>query len=607
MKQIKKIVAKNFKYFYYFYKNIGYRFIISLSLSLVVGLVDGFGLAMFMPLLQASDSNGKEITKASLGNLSFLVDAFHSINIELTTITILAVMLFFFLLKGVLRFINSYFNVLMHRRIIKKLQFESIDLLANFSYREFVTSDSGKIQNTSSGEVDKIMQAYRAYFNAVQSGILVFAYFIMAMYTDVKFALLVGVGGFLSNLLYKRIYKRTKKVSKGITVDLHKFNGKLIQMVLYFKYLKATGSVRTYGTHLKQDVKEIQNGQQKLGTFDAIVSSTKEPLIVMVVVLVIIAQIKIFNTGISEILLSLLFFYRSLTYLMVVQNYWNNFLAVSGSLDNMSEFIAHLKTHQDKNGHLAFNKLESGIQFSNIEVQLGSKIVLENFSLFLEKNKTIGIVGESGSGKTTFVNVLCGLLKPNKGTVFIDNTSLSDIDIKAYQRRIGYITQEPVIFNDTVFNNVSFWDEKNSNTKKAFDQAIKNAAIDDFISTLPAKEDTVLENNGINVSGGQKQRISIARELYKDLDVLVMDEATSALDSENELLIKENIQSLKGKYTIVIVAHRLSTLQSVDEIILMNNGAIEAKGTFNELLATNSHFRRMAEMQGIAYITDESK
>ena len=189
--------------------------------------------------------------------------------------------------------------------------------------------------------------------------------------------------------------------------------------------------------------------------------------------------------------------------------------------------------------------------FETVGFNYGKKQVLKDISFALHANKTLALVGESGSGKTSLMNLMAGLALPDEGEIYIDGQSFHQLDRRSFQRRIGYITQEPVIFSDTIFNNVTFWDQPSPANKERFYEALRKAAVYDFVMGLEQQEESPLGSNGIMVSGGQKQRISIARELYKDVDILLMDEATSALDSETEKAIQENIEALKGKYTIV--------------------------------------------------------
>ena len=147
-----------------------------------------------------------------------------------------------------------------------------------------------------------------------------------------------------------------------------------------------------------------------------------------------------------------------------------------------------------------------------------------------------------------------------------------------------------MIFNDSIFNNVTFWDDKNDHNINRFYEALKKASLFETVTKMKLKEDQLLGNNGINLSGGQKQRVSIARELYKNVEILIMDEATSALDTETEKRIQENIEALKGKYTILVIAHRISTIKNVDSVIVLDKGKIIESGTFSQVIKKHPEY-----------------
>jgi subfamily B ATP-binding cassette protein MsbA len=567
-------------------------------LSLLVGVMDGFGLAMFIPLLQMVDAGSAPPDSSNLGNMSFLVDIFSYLGISMTLGVVLMVIFIFFAMKGGLKFAEGYLRVINEQLFIRKIRTRNIRGLSDFSYNIFVNSDSGRIQNTFSGEVEKVKQAYRYYFMSFQYGIFVAVYIFMAFFANPQFALLVAIGGLLTNLVFRRLHKVTKTLSKKITTDSHSFQGLLIQKVFYFKYLKATGLIHRYADKLIQTNEKIQESNKRAGLISATLSSVREPLIILVVVLVIIVQVKYFSQNIGVIIFSLLLFYRGLVSLMGTQNFWNLFLGVSGSLHNMTQFNQELKAGKEVTGARSYEGFHNDIRFEDVSFVYDDHRILNRINLKIPRNQTIAIVGESGSGKTTLINVLTGLLKPNEGRLLIDGSNLQDFNIETFQQHIGYITQEPVIFNDTIFNNVTFWDEPTEANKERFYSALHKASIYDFVMKQPLQGDALLGNNGINVSGGQKQRLSIARELYKEVDFLFMDEATSALDSETEKAIQDNIEQLKGRYTIIIIAHRLSTIKDADRIIILNKGAIQDEGSFDELISKSPTFRKMVELQG---------
>lgn len=595
---VKKLIKNNFQFFFYFFSHLRYRIFISLILSVLVGLMDGLGLAMFIPLLQMVDSSNVEARPEDMGKLSFLADIFQYLNIPLTLGVVLGVILFFFTLKGILKFFEGYVRVRNEQFFMKNIRYQNIKALSQYDYNLFVHADVGRIQNTFTAEVVKVNQGYRYYFMCLQYGVSVLVYIFLAFMANPQFAVLVVIGGALSGLIFTRLHKRTKKLSKKITVDSHSFQGLLIQKVAFFKYLKATGLMKRYADKLVQTNIAIETSQRKTGMINAAMAAVREPLIILVVVAVIMIQVFYFSQSIGIIILSLLLFYRALTFLMGVQNFWNLFLGVSGSLLNMGQFITELKGGKEVNGTQPFGGFKEGVDIRNLHMQYEGKHILHNINLHIQKNETIALVGESGSGKTTLMNMIAGLLKPTSGEVLIDGVNLETLKKETFQQRLGYITQEAVIFNDTVFNNVTFWSEKNEANMKRFEAAIQKASIADFVKLQTDKEDTLLGNNGINLSGGQKQRLSIARELYKEVDFLFMDEATSALDSETERAIQENIEALKGQYSIIIIAHRLSTVKHADKIVLLNKGRIEHVGSFDELMKVSPSFKKMVELQG---------
>ncbi len=554
---------------------------------------------MFIPLLQMVGGEGENVNPEQMGNLAFLVEGLEALGILLTLQTVLVILLTFFTLKGVVKFFEGYYKVILQQIFIRKIRFSNIDLLSGYSYNSFVDSDAGRIQNTISGEVERVMQAYRSYFSAFQNGALVAVYMVLAFMSNAQFALLVMFGGALTNIVFDRFYKSTKVQSKLLTKESHAFQGLLIQKVANFKYLKASGLVRVFSEKLKNSINYIEETQRRLGFLAAVLVAMREPVIMLVVVSVILIQMKVLGGSLGLIILSLLFFYRALTFLMAVQTHWNTFLSVSGSLDNMTEFTGDLAAHQESNGSIELRSFENKIELNDLDFFYKQEHVLKNISLIIKKNETVAIVGESGSGKTTLMNILCGLLRVKYGMYHIDGTDVNGLNMATLQKRIGYITQEPVIFNDTIFNNVTFWDKPNESNIGRFENALKLAAIFDFVMEQPEKLNAPLGHNGVMISGGQKQRLSIARELYKEVDFLFLDEATSALDSETEKSIQENISLLKGKYTIIIIAHRLSTVKDADKIIYLKDGTVESIGTFDELRQSSTKFNSLVEMNSL--------
>ncbi|WP_424493691.1 ABC transporter ATP-binding protein [Salinimicrobium sp. GXAS 041] len=595
---IKRILNKYFESFAYFYSYLGYRIFILVGLSILIGLLDGFGLSMFLPLLQMINENNTTDSE-SLGKLQFLVELLNDSGIGVSLMSVLLFMMVFFILKGMAVYMAGVYSVNVREWFVKGLRLKNIKHLKNITYKYFVGSDIGRIQNTLTGEVDRVAGSYFNYFKAMEAGVLVIVYMGFAFTMDAQFAILVSIGGGLTNFLYKGLYAKTKGASISLTGENNVFQSLIIQNVANYKYLKATGTLGKYGEKLKKSVLKIRDDKRKIGQLDSLLTAAREPLLIIIVVAVIYIQTSFFGASLGPILLSLFFFYRALSYLLQLQSRWNKFLGMSGSLNNMDSFTRELKANKEETGNQNINGKIAQLKLKNIDFCYGLTKVINNVTLTIKQNETLAFVGESGSGKTTLVNIIAGLLPPGKGSFAINSNRVEDLNIRSLQAKIGYITQDPVIFNDSLFNNVTFWSKKNRINLRKFNKAIKQAAIFDFVQELKEKEDAILGSNGMNLSGGQRQRISIARELYKEVEILILDEATSALDSETEKAIQRNIDELKGKYTILIVAHRISTIKNADRIVVMKNGEIENIDPFEDLVGKSPYFKKLVELQEI--------
>lgn len=573
---------------------MGYRIYLLLILSLMVGLLDGIGLALFIPLLQVATSPENAPQEGFISDL-----VLNWLGVVPSLFNILLLILLFFSLKAIIKFIEGYLRVSYQQYFMRKLRISNIENLNNFDFLNFSKANVGRIQNTLSGEVGRVNTAFRFYFRSFQYAVLVMVYVLMAISADALFAFLVAVGGLGTNLLLKFLYTKTKYFSKKLTVQNHNFQGLLIQMVTWFKYLKTTGLNAAYSTKLKASALGLERTQKRIGIIDVLLGSLREPMIIFIVIVAIYLQLVIFDRNMGLIIFSLLLLYRALTFFMAMQESWNLFLGVSGSLVNMDSFTRELKEGRELIMEENYDGLQEKIALQNVSFHYGSTEVIKNLNLEIEKNETIAFIGESGSGKTTLMSILGGLLKPTDGKVIVDRQDLGELDLNTYRKNIGYIAQDAPVFNDSIYNNVTFWADKSPENIERFWRAVDQAALRDFVKGLPGQEETYLGNNGINLSGGQKQRLSIARELYKKVELLLMDEATSALDGETESIIQNNIDQLKGLLTIVVIAHRLATIKNADRIVILAEGRIEAIGSFDELIETSANFREMIHLQNL--------
>lgn len=587
-------------HFNFYYRITGKGLLVYLGLSILVSLMDGLGLAMFIPLLEFVGGAEKEVsTKESLGQLHYLVDFIQNLGFELTVTTILMMLVILFTLKGIIKFIQLNFYATIRQTFMIRVRRELFKRLEKLSYSGFLELDAGKIQNIFTAEVNRLFIGMTSYFTAAQYFFMLSTYILLAFLANYQFALLVLVGSLLSNVIYRKLYKKTKRSSIDLTKKAVASNNYILQTIHNFKYLKSTNTFSKYLVRLEDMIRKLERIHKSMGRLKALSLSLKEPVIIIIVSAVILFQVNWMGTGLNTILLSLFLFYRALNFLVQVQNYWQTFMENIGGMYAISSSAEQMQEAEEKTGTIQFKGIKNHIQLRNVELYYDRVKALDNVNIKIPLKKTVALIGESGSGKTTLANVVAGLFVPDNGEVLIDDTPLSKMNLNSFRDKIGYISQESVIFSDNIYNNITFWADPTPENLKRFDEVLEMASLKGFIESLPDKAETHLGDNGILISGGQKQRISIARELFKNCEVLILDEATSALDSETERIIQENIEKLQGSYTMIVIAHRLSTIKEADIIYLMDKGKVSASGTFEEMMEKSSRFKKMVSFQSV--------
>lgn len=597
LNKILNTIQSSFKYFTFFYGYLKIKLLVVILFSFLVSLLDALSISIFIPLLNTSDKNkteGGQIDEYSKHVQDFL----HFLNIPNTINYLLLVMLVFFILKGVFRYLDVHYRVFLISFFVKNIRSEQLNLISHLRYSKFVKTDLGKIQNSITKECDNVVFGYTQYISVFQNAIFVIVYLILSLFVNPKFSIIVIFGGIVSNLIFRKVYVNSENISFSISNKNNHFMSLVLQHITNFKYLKATNRAKDHKKMIENVMHDIEDNQMKLGFISGLSLSLREPLLVLFLVGAIFLHINYFNGDIASILLILILLYRTFSSLMTVQTNWTGFLKYVGSIRFIKEVKKEFLSQQEIIEGKLFKSIDATINVKNLSYSYNNEqIILNQVSLTIPANSSVAFVGRSGSGKTTLINLLIGLLEPTNGSISIDGVSLKEYNIESYRGKVGLITQEVVVFNDTLFNNVTFWDEKNEKNLTRFYEIIEKVDLTEFINNFNEKEDLILGDNGVLMSGGQRQRLSIARELYKENEILVLDEATSALDTETEKIIQQSIDALKGSVTIIIIAHRLSTIKNVDTIYLLNNGTIEASGSFNELLSQSTTFANMVKTQ----------
>src|SRR6476620_7884540 len=364
-----------FGYFLFYYRVVGNKLLISSVLSVLVSMLDGVGLAMFMPLLQ-SVSGDEQSSKHSMGHLHYITDAITKMGFPLTLGTVLTILVLLFSLKGFMKFTELNYQAGVMQYFMKKIRHELIDSLTKVSYKGFTELDAGVIQNNFIAEVGRMSQAVKNYMSYTQALFMLLTYLAFALLANYQFAILVVISAGLTNLLYNRIYKKMKVASYEISKKGHNFNSYMIQAVHYFKYLKSTNYLSSYSKKLRQVVNYTEHLNKRIAYYNAITVGLKEPMLLIIVALVIYLQLQLMGGNLGSIILSLILFYRALNFLIVVQQNWQTFIQNTGAMQSVSALSVSMTTMVETYGTKVFHSLDENILIRNVSMSYGSTRVL---------------------------------------------------------------------------------------------------------------------------------------------------------------------------------------------------------------------------------------
>lgn len=574
------------------------------ALSFFATFFEGIGFFLLAPLIQNLD-------QSSAGNLSSGHDSFlGSISTYLkdagvadSTVGILALIACTFFLKAIFVFGSQAYYAKMRSKLVFDLKDLLFSNYCTMSYGYYVSRDTGYFTNVINTQIDQTLVAFKALVQVCVHILNSFIYITAALIIAWSFGLAAVCAGVV--LLYgsRRINRYILKLSRMTAGESGNLSKILIQALQYYKYLKISAQVPLLQNAVRRSVDNLSKYEFKRALAAAFTNSVQEPIAVFIILIIVICQVYYFKQPLAPIMVSILMFYRGLNSIMNVQSKWQGTLENIGSLEVVHKEFLDQSINKSLDGDLEIEFFSKSIRLINVSFSYSGSEKCEISDINLEiRAKTItAIIGESGSGKSTLVDLISLLLTPAKGEIYIDGIPSFRIFQASWGRQIGYVSQDVVIFNDSIANNICMQTgdvECNSDLMVRVVEASREAHILEFIQSLPNGFQTMVGDRGLLLSGGQRQRLSIARELFRKPSILILDEATSALDSESENAIQSSIDKLKGKITVFIIAHRLSTIRNADEVIILEAGQVKEVGSFLALRKKqNSELNRLLQLQ----------
>lgn len=454
-----------------------------------------------------------------------------------------------------------------------------------------------------SSDVNEVQTSFLSVLELIVKEPLTILFAIIVMMNlSLKLSLFVFIFIPVSGFIISAIGKRLKKHSENVQKEQGVFISTVDETLNGLKVIKGFTAEKNFTTKFKDSTNRFFNFSNQLAHRQNLASPTSELLGIITIAILLwfggrmVLRDKTLDGSTFIAFLGLA--YQILTPAKAISKASYSVKRGNAAAQRVLEIIETENPLKDINNAIEKKSFEKSFDIKNITFKYEKEAVLKNFSLAIPKGKVVALVGQSGSGKSTIANLVTRFYDVNEGEVTIDDINIKNLTKHSLRHLIGLVTQDSILFNDTVKNNILLGKEDAS--EKEVVEALKIANAWEFVNELPNGIHTNIGDSGNKLSGGQKQRLSIARAVLKNPPIMVLDEATSALDTESEKLVQIALENMMKNRTSIVIAHRLSTIQNADVIVVMKKGEIIEQGNHKELIAKNGTYKKLVEMQQLA-------
>ncbi len=518
-------------------------------------------------------------------------------------IVVIVLVIVVFLLKNIFNYLAMYFITFLRNGVLKDLRNELYHKTAALPLSYFSEKRKGDIMARIGTDVLEIQHSFLSILELIFREPLTIIFTIIFMLTiSVKLTLFVfifiPISGFLISLIGKSLKRRSDKVQK----EQGYFLSLLEETLGGLRIIKGFNAENKFNNKFRESTQRFNKFSNSLLNRTNLAKPTSEFLGIAVIAVLLWyggTLVLVEKTLDGEAFLAYMgLAYNILTPAKAISKASYSVKQGNAAAERVLEIIETENPLKDKPNAIEKTDFNKDIQFKNISFKYEDEYVLDDFSLTIPKGKMVALVGQSGSGKSTLANLVTRFYDVNKGEILIDGVDIRELTKASLRNQMGIVTQDAILFNDTVKNNILLG--VNSASDEEIIAALKIANAWEFVKDLPNGIDTNIGDSGNKLSGGQKQRLSIARAVLKNPPIMILDEATSALDTESERLVQDALEKMMQKRTSIVIAHRLSTIQKADTIVVLQKGKIVEEGKHDELLTKNGIYKKLVDMQSLA-------
>lgn len=550
---------------------------------LLAGILEGIGLSMLLPILGIAvdaQSEAGSFSAAGIGDTGsalerMVSEAFTAVGMSPTIGVLLIIMIAAITLKSLMMLVAKKQVGYTVALVATDLRLEMLRALLVSRWQYFLKQPLGSLANSMATESYRASKAFMHGVIMTSDFIQALVYGIIALLVSWEVTVFSLVAGIVIFYFLGRFVKKARRAGYRQTELLKTLLSLLTDTLQSIKPLKAMARENVSDFLLKKKTTGLNKALQKQVLNKELLKAFQEQLVTVILAVGLYVMLMFWHMPLANLLVLALLISKLLKQLSKVQTRYQEMSIFESAYWSIKDIIETMQAERESLTGTRSAHLKREIKFNNVDFAYDDHVALQNVSLSFPAGQISAIVGPSGSGKTTIVDLVSGLLRPQKGEIWIDDEPLDQVDLRDWRRKIGYIPQDTILLHDTIMNNITLGDS-GLNEKDAED-ALRAAGAWDFVGTLPDGIHSMVGERGGKLSGGQRQRIAIARAIVQKPDLLILDEATSALDPQSEEAVCETLEQLRGKLTIVTISHQEALVKIADRTYRVQDGKIVSK------------------------------